>query len=737
MSSIKHNEKQLEAINYLEGPLLILAGAGSGKTRTVTSRIANIIESGKAKPYEVLAITFTNKAAREMRERIEESIDTDTSDMWVMTFHAMCCKMLRQNIEKMDQGYTKWFSIYDDTDSLGVLKNVASTLNLNTNYYSPQALRGQISTAKNGLMGPDEYRKYLGDDFRADSIAKAYKMYEDELRKNNALDFDDLLIKVLELFVVCPEILSKYSNRFKYIHVDEYQDTNAAQYEIVKALSAARRNICVVGDDDQSIYGWRGADIRNILDFETDFKDAKVIKLEQNYRSTSQILDAANAVISNNTGRKDKAMWTDRGEGVQTSFYKATTEREEAEYIYSEIKKLTMLGDYKLRDFCVLYRTNVLSRILEDRFMRGGMNYAMYGGQKFYDRKEIKDLTAYLRAIVNPADEGALIRVINVPKRGIGATTVDRLRKIAEENDITLREAMHKEDKVSEVMGTAARTKILGFSNMMDKLESKKDAMGLVDFIEEVMKVSGMVDFYKGQKTEEAETRLSNMGELLSAAKEFVAANEEASLENFLENVALVSDIDSMKTDRDYVTMLTAHSAKGLEFPVVFTIGMEEGLFPHQRAMGSDDDIEEERRLCYVAMTRAMDKLYLTCSTGRLMFGTRRYNPLSRFIDEIPEELVNNCTPKPKVVDKSTFRQTATFSFTEFSQDKLKVKKKKEPKMTIKKVYDMGDKVEHKKFGVGTIVSVAKSATGEVFTIAFEGNGVKELDARFANLKKL
>jgi DNA helicase-2/ATP-dependent DNA helicase PcrA len=737
MSKIKHNEKQLEAINYLEGPLLILAGAGSGKTRTVTSRIANIIENGKAKPYEVLAITFTNKAAREMRERIEESIDTDTSDMWVMTFHSMCCRILRQNIEKMNQGYTKWFSIYDDTDSLGILKNVASSLNLNTNYYSPQTLRSQISTAKNGLMNPDEYRKYLGDDFRADSIAKAYQMYEEELRKNNSLDFDDLLIKVLELFVTCPEVLSKYQNRFKYIHVDEYQDTNAAQYEIVKALSAARRNICVVGDDDQSIYGWRGADIRNILDFEKDFKDAKVIKLEQNYRSTSKILDAANAVISNNTGRKDKQMWTDRGEGIDTSFYKATTEREEADYIYNEIKKLTMLGEYKLSDFCVLYRTNVLSRILEDRFMRGGMSYAMYGGQKFYDRKEIKDLTAYLRTIVNPADEGALLRVINVPKRGIGATTVERLRKIAEAHNITLREAMHKEDKVSEVMGTAAKTKILGFSNMMDKLEDKKDSMSLVDFIEEVMKTSGMVDFYKSQKTEEAETRLNNMGELLSAAKEFAIANEESSLESFLENIALVSDIDSMKENRDYVTMLTAHSAKGLEFPIVFTMGMEEGLFPHQRAMGSDDDIEEERRLCYVAMTRAKDKLYLTCSTGRLMFGTRRYNPLSRFIDEIPEELLNNCTPKPKVVDKSTFRQAATFSFTEFSKDKINVKKKKEPKMKIRKEYNMGDKVEHKKFGVGTIVSVAKSASGEVITIAFEGNGVKELDARFAKLKKL
>ncbi len=735
MSKIKHNKKQLEAIHHLDGPLLILAGAGSGKTRTLTARIANIIESGKAKPFEVLAITFTNRAAREMRQRIEETIKTDTTDMWVLTFHAMCSRILRQHIEKLERGYTKWFSIYDDADSLAVLKVIASSLNLNTNYYSPQALRSHISTAKNALLDPEAFKLSMKDDFRAENIAQAYKMYEDELQKNNSLDFDDLLIKVLELFVSCPDVLSKYENRFKYIHVDEYQDTNVAQYEIIKALSATRRNVCVVGDEDQSIYGWRGADINNILDFEKDFLDAKVIKLEQNYRSTSHILDAANAIIKNNTDRKEKTMWTNRGKGIQTVFYKATTEREEAEYIYTEIKKMTVLGDYNLQDIAILYRTNALSRIMEDRFMRAGMSYAMYGGQKFYDRKEIKDLTAYLRCIVNPADEGALIRIINIPKRGIGATTVGRLRTIAQANNLTLRKAMHEEEKIADVMGSAARSKILGFSNMMDKLDEKRSFLSLVDFIEEVMNLCGMVDFYKAQKTEEAEGRLSNMGELLSAAREFVIENEDASLETFLENIALVSDIDSLKESRDHITMLTAHSAKGLEFPVIFTIGMEEGLFPHQRAMGSEEEMEEERRLCYVAMTRAMDRLYLTCSTGRLMFGTRRYNPLSRFIDEIPEELLNNTTPKPKVVDKSTFRKTATFNFTEFSQSRMKIKKSKKTK--DKKELGMGDKVEHKKFGKGTIISISSSATGSVYTIAFKGEGVKELDGRYANLKKL
>jgi len=741
MTKVKHNKMQQKAIEQLDGPLLILAGAGSGKTRTLTARIANIIESGKAKPYEILAITFTNKAAREMRNRIESILKTDTRDMWVMTFHAMCSRILRSDIEKMNQGYTKWFSIYDESDSLAILKSIVSNLNLNANYYSPSILKSYISSAKNDLKDPETLKVQMKDDFRAEKIFEAYKMYEKELRKNNSLDFDDLLVKVLELFVTCPEVLSKYENRFKYIHVDEYQDTNAAQYEIVKALSATRRNICVVGDDDQSIYGWRGANINNILDFEKDFLDAKVIKLEQNYRSTSSILDAANELIKHNKGRKDKSMWTDRGEGSQTIFNKSVTEREEAEYVYNEIKKLTMLSEYDLHDIAVLYRTNALSRIMEDRFMRAGMSYAMYGGQKFYDRKEIKDLTAYLRVIVNPADEGALLRIINVPKRGIGATTVSRLRTISEEKGITLKGSMLEHDRISDMMGTAARGKILGFSKMMAELEKKRGDFDVVGFIEEVMNKSGMVDFYKKQKTEEAEARLSNMGELLSAAQEFSTKTEGATLESFLENIALVSDIDSLEENRDHITMLTTHSSKGLEFPVVFVIGMEEGIFPHQRAMNDPDDIDEERRLCYVAMTRAMDRLYMTCATGRLMFGTRRYNPISRFIDEIPEELVNNTTPKPKVLDKSTFRETVSFDFQEFSQSKIDNRKKRlgqktEKKSESKEEFKTGDKVAHKKFGSGTIVTVAQGASGPVYTIAFEGQGIKELDARYANLKK-
>ena len=741
MTKVKHNKMQLKAIEHTEGPLLILAGAGSGKTSTLTARIANIIESGLAKPYEILAITFTNKAAREMRNRIEAALKTDISDMWVMTFHAMCSRILRNDIEKMNQGYTKWFSIYDDTDSLSVLKTVAGALNLDSNYYSPSILKNVISSAKNDLKDPEELKLQMKDDFRAEKIYEAYKMYEKELRKNNSLDFDDLLVKVLELFVTCPNVLDKYENRFKYVHVDEYQDTNAAQYEIVKALSATRRNICVVGDDDQSIYGWRGADISNILDFEKDFLDARVIKLEQNYRSTSNILDAANELIRHNKGRKEKTMWTDRGEGSQAIFHKAVTEREEAEYVYTEIKKLTMTGDYDLHDMAVLYRTNALSRIMEDRFMRAGLSYAMYGGQKFYDRKEIKDLTAYLRVIVNPSDEGALIRIINVPKRGIGATTVERLRTIAEEKNITLKASMMEQEAISEVMGTAAKSKILGFSHMMEDLEKRRGEFSLVGFIEEVMDKSGMVDFYKKQKTDEADARLSNMGELLSAAQEFSDKTENATLEEFLENIALVSDIDSLEEDRDHITMLTSHSAKGLEFPVVFVIGMEEGIFPHQRALNDSDELEEERRLCYVAMTRAMDRLYMTCATGRLMFGTRRYNPVSRFIDEIPEELINDTTPKPKVLDKSSFRETVSFDFQEFSQQKIDNRKKKISQMNIKKKrstneLEMGDKVSHKKFGNGTIIKVAKSASGPVYTIAFEGVGIKELDARYANLKK-
>ena len=742
MTKVKHNKMQLKAIQHTEGPLLILAGAGSGKTSTLTARIANIIESGLAKPYEILAITFTNKAAREMRNRIEAALKSDISDMWVMTFHAMCSRILRNDIEKMNLGYTKWFSIYDDTDSTAILKTVASTLNLDSNYYSPSILKNVISSAKNDLKDPEELKIQMKDDFRAEKIYEAYKMYEKELRKNNSLDFDDLLVKVLELFVTCPEVLDKYENRFKYVHVDEYQDTNAAQYEIVKALSATRRNICVVGDDDQSIYGWRGADISNILDFEKDFLDARVIKLEQNYRSTSNILDAANELISHNQGRKEKTMWTDRGEGSQAIFHKAVTEREEAEYVYTEIKKITMTGDYDLHDVAVLYRTNALSRIMEDRFMRAGLNYAMYGGQKFYDRKEIKDLTAYLRVIVNPSDEGALIRIINVPKRGIGATTVERLRKIAEEKNITLKASMSEHEAISEVMGTAAKGKIMSFSSMMEDLEKRRGEFSLVGFIEEVMDKSGMVNFYKKQKTDEADARLSNMGELLSAAQEFSDKTENASLEEFLENIALVSDIDSLEEERDHITMLTSHSAKGLEFPVVFVIGMEEGIFPHQRALNDSDEIEEERRLCYVAMTRAMDRLYMTCATGRLMFGTRRYNPVSRFIDEIPEEFINDTTPKPKVLDKSSFRETASFDFQEFSQQKIDNRKKKISQRNIKKKrspneFEMGDKVTHKKFGNGTIIKVATSASGPVYTIAFEDVGIKELDARYANLKSV
>jgi DNA helicase-2/ATP-dependent DNA helicase PcrA len=453
-------------------------------------------------------------------------------------------------------------------------------------------------------------------------------------------------------------------------------------------------------------------------------------------------LDAANELISHNKGRKEKTMWTDKGEGSQAIFHKAVTEREEAEYVYTEIKKLTMTGDYNLHDVAVLYRTNALSRIMEDRFMRAGLNYAMYGGQKFYDRKEIKDLTAYLRVIVNPSDEGALIRIINVPKRGIGATTVERLRNIAEEKNITLKASMTEQEAISEVMGTAAKSKILGFSSMMEDLEKRRSEFSLVGFIEEVMDKSGMVDYYKKQKTDEADARLSNMGELLSAAQEFSDKTEKATLEEFLENIALVSDIDSLEEDRDHITMLTSHSAKGLEFPVVFVIGMEEGIFPHQRALNDSEELEEERRLCYVAMTRAMDRLYMTCATGRLMFGTRRYNPVSRFIDEIPEELINDTTPKPKVLDKSSFRETASFDFQEFSQQKIDNRKKKISQRNIKKKrstneFDMGDKVTHKKFGSGTIIKVAQSASGPVYTIAFEGIGIKELDARYANLKSV
>lgn len=633
----KLNPPQRAAVECTEGPLLVLAGAGSGKTRVLTHRIAYLLDKG-VPAWSILAITFTNKAAREMKQRVERLAGAAAEECWVSTFHSSCARILRRDIEKLD--YKRSFTIYDDDDAMSLIRTISKEMDLNDKMYPPRAVKSAISDAKNKLLTPVEYLKGCGDDFRARKIYEVYREYERRLKGNNALDFDDLLVKTLELLTQHPPVLDSYRRKFSYILVDEYQDTNMAQYELVRLLAGERRNVCVVGDDDQSIYGWRGADIRNILEFEKDYPDCKVVKLEQNYRSTGNILDAANQVIAHNSGRKEKTLWTSAGEGARIGLYAAMDERDEAAWIVAQLSKLKSEG-VDPGKAAVLYRANAQSRVIEEALVRGGIAYRVYGGMKFYDRKEIKDLVAYLRIMVNPDDDVSFRRIINEPKRAIGDSTVDALSAHAISEGIPLYAAVLDYEAVE--LSARARKAVAGFAQLLNELMLKRFELEPVDFLREIIETTGYKKQFEQVKSDENTARLENIAEFEGALYQFVQQNPEEGLEGFLENIALVTDLDGMEETSRALTLMTLHSAKGLEFPVVFLTGMEEGVFPVSRAVfGDEEQLEEERRLCYVGITRAMKRLYLSWARSRMLFGTRQMGTISRFIDEIPRRLIDD-----------------------------------------------------------------------------------------------
>ena len=628
------NPQQRAAVEQTEGPLLVLAGAGSGKTRVLTYRVAWLMENGVA-PWHILAITFTNKAAREMAERVGRLVGEAAEDAWISTFHSCCARMLRRDIEKL--GYKRQFAIYDEDDRTTVIKAVAKQLELDDKEFPPKVIRAVISDAKNRLLTPTEWLKESEGDQRSRKLYEAYRLYERTLKENNALDFDDLLIKTLELLTDHPPVLEYYRDRFHYILVDEYQDTNAAQYMLVRLLAGERHNLCVVGDDDQSIYGWRGADIRNILDFESDFPECVTIRLEQNYRSTGNILDAANQVIAHNRGRKEKTLWTESDQGERIALYHAMDERDEAAFILRMCQKLIRGGETP-GSIAVLYRTNAQSRVLEEAFVRGGTPFRVYGGQRFYDRKEVKDLVAYMRALVNPDDDVSTRRVINEPRRGIGDATIDKLAEYARENDMPLLSAVL--DCENAPLSARPKKLIGEFASLMIDLTELLYEVTPSAFVEQLIERTGYVRALEQAKTEENEARIENIRELQGAVNEFQKLNPEGGIADFLENVALVSDLDAMNESGGAVTLTTLHSAKGLEFNDVFIAGMEEGVFPITRALFDDAQLEEERRLAYVGITRAKRRLFLSHARSRTLYNTRNNNEISRFVAEIPQRLI-------------------------------------------------------------------------------------------------
>ena len=716
------NKMQKEAVLHTEGPLLILAGAGSGKTRVLTHRIAHLVKDKNVEPWHILAITFTNKAAKEMKERIETQVgEAATQSMWVSTFHSMCVRILRRDIHLL--GYGKWFTIYDTADQKSLLRQIIKNLDYNEKAFPVGTVLGEISAQKNEAVSPEQYMKIVGEDFRLSRIAKIYSLYQRQLKENNALDFDDLLMKVYELFKTHPDVLKFYQDKFKYIHVDEYQDTNTVQYHLVRFLAGETQNLCVVGDDDQSIYGWRGANIRNILDFERDFQGARSIKLEQNYRSTQIILDAANAVVSLNTGRKPKELWTENEKGKAIDIFQAENEYKEAEFIGSVISKKVNEGYRQYSDFAVLYRTNAQSRVLEEKMVSNSIPYRLLGGTRFYERKEIKDLLSYLRVIANPQDDVAVQRIINTPRRGIGATTVDRIAQYGMEQGIDFYETA-RHSKELGVVGNGPGTKIVHFVTMVDRLRTLAPMMGIKELLEEVLDTISYYDYIKQQYSEDAEDRISNIGELISKTASYMNTAEEPSLVEFLEEVTLVADIDNYDEESNSVVLMTLHSAKGLEFPVVFIPGLEEGLFPSSMSMNDGEDgIEEERRLCYVGITRAREKLYMLHAQCRRTYGRIQYAAGSRFLKELPLELKN----------EEVKRQPKTYNpFNKIKQTSSLVDNI--PK-TAEIDYKVGDTVAHIKFGQGVVKEIEDKNNDLFVTIEFDSGDTKVLSAKFARLK--
>lgn len=726
------NKEQALAVQTTYGPMLILAGAGSGKTKVLTCRIAHLLQQGVA-PYRILAITFTNKAAAEMRERVDRMAGEAAKDVWLFTFHAFCARLLRRDIDKLE-GYGNNFAIYDTSDAQNVVKQVLKEMNLDEKRFQPAGICARISSAKNQLLSPVDYAK-SANDFYEEKAAQIYASYQEKLRQNNALDFDDLLLLTVQLLQENAEVREKYQDKFQYIMVDEYQDTNHVQYLLTKLLAGKHRNICVVGDADQSIYGWRGADIQNILDFEKDYPDAKLIKLEQNYRSTQVILDAANAVIENNTGRKPKNLWTDNGTGREITYFQAMDERDEARFVIEQLQRLQQEENMRLGDMAVLYRTNTQSRVFEEMLIKSGISYNMVGGTKFYERKEIKDILAYLRVIFNPNDSLSLLRIINVPRRGIGDATLGRLQAYAAENSLHLFEVL---SNAAAVPGLNSRFvgKLDELSGIIFELMGEAEEVPVKQLIEDVMQRTGYLEELQLSKNVQDQSRVDNLMELLSVAEDFAKGGEENTLENFLANVALVSDIDDAELCEDAVTLMTLHSAKGLEFPVVFLAGMEEGIFPHARTLMDEEEIEEERRLCYVGITRAEKYLFMSNARMRTIYGHTVSYPPSRFLQEVPRGLLH--IYKRPVVQRQAPREERRSDNRSTANWFLQPKSSFIPQENSSgSSFTAGDKVSHSKWGTGTVVSVKNTEDGQEVKVAFAGAGIRSLLTKYAVLKKL
>lgn len=731
------NPEQQNAVKTTEGPLLIMAGAGSGKTRVLTHRIAYLMVEKQINPYNILAITFTNKAAREMRERIQRMMGGAADEVWISTFHSMCVRILRRDIDRL--GYNRNFTILDSGDQLSVIKQILKDRNIDPKKFDPRAILGSISSAKNELMDEKEYANSVGDYFEK-IVSDVYTEYQKRLRKNQALDFDDLIMMTIQLFKRVPDVLERYQRKFQYIHVDEYQDTNRSQYMLVKLLAARFKNLCVVGDSDQSIYRWRGADIKNILSFEKDYPNAKVILLEQNYRSTKRILLAANKVIANNRNRKEKNLWTDNAEGNKIYYFRADSEQGEAQFVISKMKELVKTESRKYSEMAILYRTNAQSRVIEEALLKSNIEYSIVGGTKFYDRKEIKDILAYLRLIANPNDDISLQRIINVPKRGIGSSSFDKMANFALNYDISIFDALES----IELMGlspkiTKAATE---FKNLVNGFYQMQGYLSVTELVEEVLHKTGYREMLEAEKTIEAQSRLENIDEFLSVTKNFEENSEDKSLVGFLTDLALVADIDQLDDDgekMDAVVLMTLHSAKGLEFPVVFLIGLEEGVFPHSRSLMEEAEMEEERRLMYVGVTRAEEQLFISNAQMRTLYGRTNMNAPSRFIKEIPEDVLEGQEREKKsnpILSGSGFtpnqrRQPQTLrraaamrpAMSETGGDEVDWK--------------VGDKAAHGKWGIGTVVSVKGAGEGTELDIAFpKPTGIKRLLAKFAPIKK-
>ena len=765
------NPEQKRAAETLEGPVLILAGAGSGKTRALTYRVANLIDHG-VPAWSVLALTFTNKAAKEMKARVVALIGEEKAEeTWISTFHSTCARILRRDIEKI--GYSRSFTIFDDDDQQRVLKEILKQLNIDDRFLPIREIRAKISDAKNRMLSPDEWFGKTFRDRRNSMIHDVMTVYEKRMKELNALDFDDLLLKTLILLADNPPVLEVYRRRFRYVLVDEYQDTNRTQYELLRLLTAESRNLCVVGDDDQSIYGWRGADIRNILEFENDYPDASVIKLEQNYRSTGNILDAANQVIAHNEGRKDKTLWTEHGAGEKITVYCAGDEREEAAWIVRQIQELKKKGE-SLGAIALLYRTNAQSRIPEEILMQAGIPYRVFGGQKFYERKEIRDILAYLRVIANPADDISLTRIINVPRRSIGDSTIQLLTDHARRQGIPLYAVLAD---MPDDLGSRARNSVAAFFSMMTMLCAMKESMGLEEFVDELIRTTGLEEQYRKEDTDEALSRIENIQEFRGSVHEFVQLGDEPTLEGYLENVALVTDLDRAEEMSGFVTLMTLHSAKGLEFDNVFIPGMEEGIFPSSRSLEEDNRLEEERRLMYVGITRARKRLYLSRASERMMYNQYSHNPPSRFLDEIPARLLreeysarSTCYGYGKKTEQRSRRNEWSGSLDNgYGEPQIRTKvdlsSLGRPKLKIKghdldsipgvsrgfagsaanalagsamqKLFSPGERVRHPKFGFGRVLEITGSGKEARIRVKFDTQGEKELALAIAPIVKV